>query len=419
MQLENRKQLDNKPVGTLALLFAARGFVAKPSEKYVLLYLISRTNNRGECFPKIETMAYELDLCKRVIQYRLRTLERREVITTQKRGTHNYYRINLEAILAHQLPSMPDAEKPQPNESGITVGKMHSSAPNKQVHPSASEGAISDMQRCTPVHHKGAPQCTVRRHVRRQEEDKEEKKRKISFSSLLPQPAPEPKAHEDDNNDVDALLNGDRAKVHCSAPIETGAVSSEPADETPGDLLKRHAELVDQVAKKYRFCAGCGNSAALSVQRCPTCRGQLFRAAVKPSLSLAEVTKLERTAAKENRNICSTCSALSDANAEDDCEACGGSATMEEPSVWAVHRSIVQQSWDAIVDEATKVMREDASEPLPPRQVEDAVNLAEVIRKFGPELDRAQRQGVFDALSPAEQTALLKLPKFEQEFVPF
>jgi hypothetical protein len=96
---------------TYPFLFAARTFAADTqSEKLVLYHLIARIRD-GVCFPKQDAIAYAEQLDPRSIKRAIAALKTKGVITIEKKGRNNVYRLHLAAIEKRKLPPMPEAEE--------------------------------------------------------------------------------------------------------------------------------------------------------------------------------------------------------------------------------------------------------------------------------------------------------------------
>jgi hypothetical protein len=142
---------------TYPFLFAARTFAADThSEKLVLYHLISRMRD-GTCYPKQDAIAYAELITKRAVQYGIFALKKKGVITIEKSGRNNIYRLHLDAIKKYQLPPMPDTEEPtEPPTAknvligGRRVGKTNPSSPidteehTNHISPVSGIGEISD-----------------------------------------------------------------------------------------------------------------------------------------------------------------------------------------------------------------------------------------------------------------------------------
>jgi hypothetical protein len=119
MAIKSTKQL------TLPFLFAARNFAPTThTEHLVLFYLISRLKE-GTCYPKQALIAYELGFTEHAIIDNLATLEKKGVVTIEKQGKHNVYRVNLKAIEEHQRPPMPETPEyvEPPTTKNLRIGQ--------------------------------------------------------------------------------------------------------------------------------------------------------------------------------------------------------------------------------------------------------------------------------------------------------
>jgi hypothetical protein len=147
---------------TFPFLFAARGFAADTqSEKLVLYHLVSRLRD-GTCFPKQDAIAYAEQLTTRAIKYGIAALKKKGVVTIEKQGRNNVYRLHLKAIEDHQRPPMPETpdyvEPPTAKNiliGGRQVGKGNPSSPIEDSEqgnhgsPISGIGEISDVNRGT------------------------------------------------------------------------------------------------------------------------------------------------------------------------------------------------------------------------------------------------------------------------------
>jgi hypothetical protein len=118
---------------TFPFLFAVRDFNADAdSEKRILYHLISRLQN-GTCFPSQKKMAYEEQTTEKTVKRAIRALKAKGVITVEKHGRNNVYRLHLDAIKEHQLPPMPDEPEKPRTATGVSVGKAEQGTPMSPI----------------------------------------------------------------------------------------------------------------------------------------------------------------------------------------------------------------------------------------------------------------------------------------------
>jgi hypothetical protein len=147
---------------TYPFLFAARTFAADTqSEKLVLYHLVSRLRD-GTCFPKQDAIAYAEQLTTRAIKYGIAALKAKGVVTIEKKGRNNVYRLHLKAIEDHQQPPMPETPEyvEPPTAKNIFIGKrrlgkgnpsspIEDSEQGNHGSPISGIGEINDVNRGT------------------------------------------------------------------------------------------------------------------------------------------------------------------------------------------------------------------------------------------------------------------------------
>jgi hypothetical protein len=218
---------------TYPFLFAARNFAATTqSEKLVLYHLISRLRD-GTCFPKQDAIAYSEQLTTRAIKYGIAALKKKGVITIEKQGRNNVYRLHLDAIKdkKNQRPPMPETKEPvEPATAknifigGKRVGKGNPSSPIEDSEqgnhgsPISGIGEINDMNRGT--------QSTCKKTVEEDIKTKEDilRTNAENFSSgnqeRLPQVHAVPQAVPTRINDAVVLTLQTKCQVNGDSPIE-------------------------------------------------------------------------------------------------------------------------------------------------------------------------------------------------------
>ncbi|MFW8120883.1 helix-turn-helix domain-containing protein, partial [Klebsiella pneumoniae] len=71
----------------------------RQTEKYLLLYLLDRADERGVCWPSIATIARHTGMSRRGVIYVLGRLRAMGYLTWEQVGASNTYRINLERLV--------------------------------------------------------------------------------------------------------------------------------------------------------------------------------------------------------------------------------------------------------------------------------------------------------------------------------
>ena len=147
---------------TFPFLFAARTFAADThTEHLVLFYLISRLKD-GTCFPKQTLIAHELRYTVRAIQDNIASLEEKGVITTERRGKNNVYRLHLDAIKKHQRPAMP--ETPEYMEPPTTKNlSANGHRLGRQANPASPIEDLEQANPASPISGTGEPRFQNRR----------------------------------------------------------------------------------------------------------------------------------------------------------------------------------------------------------------------------------------------------------------
>jgi DNA-binding transcriptional ArsR family regulator len=172
---------------TYPFLFAARNFAANThTEHLVLFYLISRLRD-GTCYPRQDVIAYETQMTERAVQYGIAALKAKGVVTIEKDGRNNVYRLHLDAIQdkKNQRPPMP--ETPEPVEppttknifiGGKRLGKTNHSSPieaegQDEEHTDHMNYSSPISEIPEPIDKNTRTQCTCKKTV---EEDIKTKK---------------------------------------------------------------------------------------------------------------------------------------------------------------------------------------------------------------------------------------------------
>ncbi len=104
-------------------------------EKVILYALASRVDDRGECWPSLDTLAKDVGLARRTLQYHLGTLVDTGLVSREeRRGATTVLRLHL------REPGTPAADS-EAHETATNMRSMHGGVPaTLQTHaPDASE----------------------------------------------------------------------------------------------------------------------------------------------------------------------------------------------------------------------------------------------------------------------------------------
>jgi len=246
---------------TFPFLFAARDFNADAaSEKRVLYHLISRLQN-GTCFPSQKKMAYEEQVTEKSVKRAIHSLKAKGVITVERHGKNNVYRLHLDAIKKHQLPPMPDEPERPRKETGVSVGKKEQGTPMSPIDNRAQGTPMSPIPAIGDIcdHDRG-------HHDPRKKTEKKtskEKKTENTYSQQSGEPA-QPGAEE-------VSVSEDQGTQGRVNPIPPHGMPTKPQItlERAQKILNVYADLAD--LNDAVICADCTSIGKIADGRCTFC----------------------------------------------------------------------------------------------------------------------------------------------------
>ncbi len=193
---------------TFPFLFAARTFAADThTEHLVLFYLISRLRD-GTCYPKQNVIAYEAQMTERAVQYGIAALKAKGVVTIEKQGRNNVYRLHLDALKDEKNQRPPMSETPEPVEPPTTknifigekrLGKTNPASPIAESEHPNQGSPIAEIPE--PIDKNTRTQSTCKKTMKKTSKTKKTEITCVSDESHFsgsqeraPQAAPAPQA---------------------------------------------------------------------------------------------------------------------------------------------------------------------------------------------------------------------------------
>jgi hypothetical protein len=246
---------------TFPFLFAARNFAASThTEHLVLFYLISRLKD-GTCFPKQTLIAHELRYTVRAIQDNIASLEEKGVITTERRGKNNVYRLHLDAIKKHQRPAMP--ETPEYMEPPTTKNlSANGHRLGRQANPPSPIEDSEQVNPPSPISGTGEPRFQNRRTQvpSKKTEKKTFKEKKTSYVSTLSTRTP-------DESEVSSFSESQGTRVRMNPILPTGMPTKPQTSlERAKKILDTYAGVID--LNEPVICADCSRIGKVVDGRC-------------------------------------------------------------------------------------------------------------------------------------------------------
>ena len=251
---------------TFPFLFAARTYAADThTEKRILYHLISRLRD-GTCYPKQKVLAYEEQMDDSSVERAIAALKNKGVITIEKRGRNNVYRMHLDALKAekNQLPPMPETPEyvEPPTAKNLFIGK--GDARHSLGNPSPVKG-IGSEEHPSPVKDVSGIPLSVHLNTPHQSTCKKTEKKtlKTKKTTIRTPDNGEPTQPGDEEVSV-SEDQGTQGRVNPILPTKPG-ITMERAQK----ILNVYADLAD--LNDAVICADCTSIGKIEDGRCTFC----------------------------------------------------------------------------------------------------------------------------------------------------